>query len=395
MATRTYGETEFENLKRWLETNQDSRSEQLNAELVDMISEDYPTNRVIATNSCMGALHLALQTIGIGPGDEVVVDPIVVFGGMAAMYHNGVPIFADVDPETFNMSPESFASRITERTKAVICTHHFGSICEMEAIVEIAHDNGVAVIEDCAHTLFATRNGKRAGLFGDFGAFSFNHRKQLSTGQGGFLLVNTEDFAERSQDKGFGRVPARLTWNYAMPGPVAALALAQWPHAHDYVQKDHDLAMLYEEAVKGCEWLVPQRIPDENWSAYHIWSATFTGDEHGIELSAFMDDLKASGADYFLPTFQPYGAFGLDPSPAYRYPIFSDPLAYTMKCPTFCPHYEGEVDYSEGTCPNAEYLVPRLFNTVLSPVEDDRVERYAKGLSETIAQYSGSAAGSA
>jgi perosamine synthetase len=388
VATRGFGEEEFDNLRRWLGANQDSRSEGMIAELQDLIAEDYPANRVLATNSCMGALHIALQTIGIGPGDEVIVDPIVVFGGMAAMYQNGVPVFSDVDPETFNLTPASVAERITPRTKAIICTHHFGNVCDMEGILEVAAEHGIPVIEDCAHSLFARRNGRYAGLFGHFAAFSFNHRKQLSTGQGGFLLINADEYVELSLDKGFGRVPARLNWNYAMPGLVAAIALAQWPRAAEYVKKDYELALLYEAAIDRCPWMTSQKIPDENWTSYHIWSATFTGDKFEVDYEEFMKTLRENGADYFLPSFMPYGAFGLRPSPAYRYPIFSEPRAYTLMCPTHCPHYEGTADYREGLCPTAEYLVPRLFNTVLSPVEDERVERYAEGLAKTISVFS-------
>src|SRR4051812_1115337 len=266
MATKTYSNEEFDAVRRWLDGNQDSRSEKLVTELQELIAVDYPTKRVLCTNSAMGAIHIALQTIGVGAGDEVIVDPIVVFGGMAAMYQNAFPVWADVDRAAFNMTPDSVRARITDRTKAIICTHHFGSAADIEGIVEVAHDHGIAVIEDCAHALFGLRSGRYAGLFGDFSAFSFNHRKQLSTGQGGYLLINSEQYVELSLDKGFGRVPARLNWNYAMPGVVAAIALAQWPKARDYVQKDHELALLYEEAVAGCAWLVSQGVPPQNWS---------------------------------------------------------------------------------------------------------------------------------
>jgi len=388
LTTRRYGTEEFDNLRRWLDGNQDSKSEKLVTELLELIARDYPAHRLIMTNSCMGALHIALQTVGVGPGDEVIVDPIVVFGGMAVMFHNSVPIFADIDPQTFNIDPASIARRITPRTKAIICTHEFGNICDMEAIMALAREHNLPVIEDCAHALFATRKGKYAGLLGDFGAFSFNHRKQLSTGQGGFLLINSEEYAEKAKDKNFGRVPARLNWNYAMPGLVAAMALAQWEPAKEYVKKDNELAQLYSAAVAGCSWLTPQVIPQENWCAYHIWGAVYSGDLVGIDYEEFMKVLRENGGDYFLPSFMPYGAFGLKPSPSYRYPIFSEPLAYTKRCPTFCPHYEGEVDYSEGLCANAEYLVPRLFNTVLSPVEDERIKRYAEALHQTVSQFS-------
>ena len=379
MATRTHTEADLQSLRRWLDGNQDSRSEALIGELQELIGETYSAKRILATNSAMGAIHIALQTIGVGAGDEVIVDPIVVFGGMATMYQNAIPVWADVDRETYNMDPASVEQRIGPKTKAIIVTHHFGSVADVERILEIAAAHDVAVIEDCAHALFATRNDRYAGLFAHFSAFSFNHRKQLSTGQGGFLVINAEEYVELSLDKGFGRVPARLNWNYAMSGAVAALALSQWPHAREYVRRDHELALLYEQAVERCEWLVSQRIPAENWTAWHIWAATFTGDEHGIDKDDFMRLLRENGADYFLPSFMPYGAFGLDPSPAYLYPIFHEER---------CPGDASRRQWEKGLCPTAEYLVPRMFNTVLSPVEDERVKRYADGLARTIAAMS-------
>jgi dTDP-4-amino-4,6-dideoxygalactose transaminase len=387
MSTRTYSDTEFELLKRWLDSNQDSHSEKITSELIEIISNDYPAKRILPVNSCMGALHIALQTIGVGPGDEVIVDPIVTFAGMAVMYHNAVPVFADVDVYKMNVEYESIKNKITERTKAIICTHLFGSMCEMENILRIAEEFNLPVIEDCAHTLFATRNGKYAGLYGDFAGFSFNHRKQLSTGQGGFLLINNEEFAEKSMFTSFGRIPGRLSWNYQISGLVSALAIAQWAHAKDYVKKDHELAALYTEALENCDWIVPQKIADGNWSAYHIWAAVYQGDEKGIDYKNFLDVLRKNGGDYFLPAFMPYGAFGLEPSPVYRYPIFNEPKAYTRGCPVACPHYKGRANYDEGSCPNAEYLVPRMFNTVISPVEDERVKRYAEALNKTVRYF--------
>src|SRR5712691_11327883 len=127
MARRSYGNEELSMVVRWLEANDDSRSELLVKELAAVISASLDGRHVLPTNSAMAALHLPLQLIGVGPGDEVIVDPIVTFAGMAVMYQNAVPVFADVEADTFNISPASIRKRITDRTKAIICTHHFGS----------------------------------------------------------------------------------------------------------------------------------------------------------------------------------------------------------------------------------------------------------------------------
>jgi perosamine synthetase len=388
MAERLHGREEIDLIERWLDQNDDSQSEQLVKDLAATLNETFNAASCLPTNSAMAALHLPLQLIGIGPGDEVIVDPIVTFAGMAVMYQNAVPVFADIEADTFNMSPASVGARITGRTRAIICTHHFGSVASMGELRSIADQFGLTLIEDCAHALKARQNGKYAGLFGDFSAFSFNHRKQLSTGQGGFLLVNNRDYVEKLNSRAFGRIPSSLSWNYQMSGIIAAVALAQWRRVDGYIAQDIGFARRYNEAVEGSPLLAPQDVPAGNVSTYHIWAAVYKGDDLGIPYDQFMQKLKESGGDYFLPSFIPAGTFGLPPSPVYRYPIFRDPIAYGKGCPVRCPLYEGQYDTSEGLCKNAEYLVPRLLNTVLSPLRPERLAKYAEALNRTIRYYS-------
>ncbi|HEY3044877.1 MAG TPA: DegT/DnrJ/EryC1/StrS family aminotransferase [Vicinamibacterales bacterium] len=388
MAQRSYGREELALIERWLENNDDSRSELLVKELGTTIKDSLKARSCLPTNSAMGALHLPLQLIGVGPGDEVIVDPVVTFAGMAVMYQNAVPVFADIEVDTFNMSPESVRQRITERTRAIICTHHFGSVADMAGLLAVAKEFKLTVIEDCAHALKATQNGTYAGLFGDFSAFSFNHRKQLSTGQGGFLIVNNPDYVEPLNNRAFGRIPGSLAWNYQMAGIVAALALAQWPRVDEYIRQDMKFAKLYNEAVEGSPLIAPQKVPSGNVSTYHIWAGVYNGDAHGVPYEPFMKTLRDFGGDYFLPSFIPAGTFGLPPSPVYRYPIFREPVAYGKGCPVRCPLYQGKYDTSEGLCPNAEHVVPRLLNTVLSPLRPERLTKYAEALNKTIRHYS-------
>jgi dTDP-4-amino-4,6-dideoxygalactose transaminase len=388
MAKRSYGSEELSAIERWLEANDDSKSELLVKDLAAEVRESFNALHVLPTNSAMGALHLPLQLIGVGPGDEVIVDPIVTFAGMAVMYQNAVPVFADIETDTFNISSSSIRERITERTRAIICTHHFGSACSMNEIKAVAKEFKLIVIEDCAHALWSTYNGTYAGLCGDFAAFSFNHRKQLSTGQGGFLIVNNPAYVETLNSRAFGRIPGSLSWNYQMSGIVAAVALAQWPRVTGYIEQDKAYAKLYTDAVGNSPLLIPQRIPKENVSTYHIWGALFRGDDYGVSYESFMERLKGFGGDYFLPSFIPTGTFGLSPSPVYKYPIFREPIAYGKGCPVRCPLYKGRYNTSDGICPNAEYVVPRLLNTVLSPLQPDRMSRYVDALRKTIRYYS-------
>ena len=387
MARRSHGAEELAMISRWLEDNEDSRSELLIKELAAVISATFDGRHVHPTNSAMAALHLPLQLLGVGPGHEVIVDPIVTFAGLAVMYQNAVPVFADIERDTFNMSPASVLERLTPRTKAIICTHHFGSVCNVEALLDIARRHGLALIEDCSHAIRATRNGVLAGMFGDFAAFSFNHRKQLSTGQGGFLLVNNPAYVEKLQRRAFGRIPESLSWNYQMSGLVAAIAIAQWPRVAGYVAEDMRYGDLYNAAVAGSRLLEPQRIPPENVSSRHVWAAVFRGDDHGVRYDRFMETLRGFGGTYFLPSFIPAGTFGLAPSPVYKYPIFREPVAYGSGCPVRCPLYEGQYDTSDGLCPTAEDVVPRLLNTVLSPLPPERMDGYVEALHKTVRHF--------
>lgn len=388
MADRFYDEEEIKSLTEWLEGNQDSQSEKMVSMFEEKFAEKFCVKHTIAVNSAMGGLQLALQGLNIGPGDEVIVDPIVVFGGLAVLYINAVPIFADIKKFSFNIDPLSVEKRITERTKAIICTHMFGNICDMDELLKLADKYNLPIIEDCAHALFAKQADKYAGTFGKVGVFSFNHRKQLSTGQGGMMIVNDENLYNCIKSfYSFGRIPNRLAWNFAMPGIVAAIGISQLDKAERYIENDRRLANMYIEAIKGCKWLIPQEIRKDNICSYHIWGALYEGDKYGIKFEDFQKICQEEGADYFLFGFMPQNYQGIKASPSYNYPIFKEPLAYTNKCPFNCHFYnyqQAKEKYYEGLCPTAEYVVPRLFNTVLSPIREERVKRLADALNKVV-----------
>lgn len=145
------------------------------------------------------ALHLALLALGIGPGDEVVIPAFTFFATAGAVSRVGAtPVFADINPCSFNLDPNSFAQSVTPRTKAVIPVHLYGNPADMDAIMHFARDHGVKVIEDCAQAIGAEYKGRRAGAIGDIAAFSFFPTKNLGAfGDGGMVVTNDPDLAER------------------------------------------------------------------------------------------------------------------------------------------------------------------------------------------------------
>ena len=233
-------------------------------------------NHGIACNAAMGGLHAALLAVGVGAGDEVVCDPMVLFGGLAVLYTGAMPVFADVDEHTHNMDPASLAERITPRTKAIVVTHHWGEPADMEGILAVANTHKLPVIEDCAHALFGEWRGRSTGTLGAVGVFSFNSSKHVSTGDGGIAV--TDDAYLNEQMRAiitFGAAPVRVANNYRMTELTAAVARVQMRRARGYVAEDRASAQLYAAAVEGCAWLRPQQAGADSVHSYHLWVAAF------------------------------------------------------------------------------------------------------------------------
>jgi dTDP-4-amino-4,6-dideoxygalactose transaminase len=311
----------------------------------------------VAVNSGMSALHACLAAADASVGDEVICDPMVQFGAVACFYNNAVPVFADVRRDTHNVDPESIRSRITERTRAILCTHLWGLPCDMDEIMAIARRHDLYVIEDNAHALFARYKGRMTGNLGHMAEFSFQAAKQLATGDGGMMTTNDDALHERliaySGIRGMATFP-ELMWNYRMSELVAAVALVQLRRAQEYVRQGIAAARYYTDAVADIPWIRPQHVPPDRTHVYHLWAATFEGEKHGIDRDAFARQLEAVKIK---------GGFGLGyiQKPAYLHDVIRKPLAYKHGCPTHPPYYQGNgARYEPGLCPVAEDLMPRL-----------------------------------
>jgi dTDP-4-amino-4,6-dideoxygalactose transaminase len=311
----------------------------------------------VAVNSGMSALHACLAAADASVGDEVICDPMVQFGAIACFYNNAVPVFADIQRDTHNVDPDSIRTRISERTRAILCTHLWGLPCDMDPIMAIAREHNLLVIEDNAHALFARYKGRQTGTLGHMAEFSFQAAKQLATGDGGMMTTSDPALHERliahSGVRGMATFP-ELMWNYRMSELVAAVAIIQLRRAHAYVRQGIDAARVYTDAVAEFPWIRPQHTPTDRTNVYHLWAATFEGDAHGIAREDFARELSA---------VKMKGSFGLGyiQKPAYLHDVIRKPLAYKRGCPTHPPYYEGDqARYEPGLCPVAEDLMPRL-----------------------------------
>ena len=213
----------------------------------------------ITTSSCTGALHLALSALGVGPGDEVIVPDLTWVATASAVANVGAtPVFVDVQPESWCMAPRAFEAAITRRTRAVIPVHLYGHPAPMDALVAIAREHGIAVVEDAAPAIGATIGSRKVGTFGDVSAFSFQGAKLLVTGEGGMLVTNSDDVFERVVSLwDQGRDPNRQFWinrlglKYKMSNVQAAIGLGQLERVDEMIEAKRRVFGWYAEALDG------------------------------------------------------------------------------------------------------------------------------------------------
>lgn len=365
MTVHRFDTEDLDAVKQVLDTGQlCSINGQFSRRFEQAFAREIGVRRAVAVNSGMSALHCAVYAAGAGAGDEVICDSMVQFGSMAVIYNNAVPVFADVDPDTFLIDPESVRKRITERTKAIVCTHFCGLPCDMDAIMRIAKEHNLAVIEDNAHGLFAEYKGRLTGTLGHMAEFSFQMSKQLGLGDGGMATATDERFVEGLVDgsgiRGLATFP-KMMWNYRMNEVVAAIGLVQLGRARRYVEDGIANANLYTEAVRGAKLVVPQREPADRKNAHHLWGAQYVGEKHGVPLSRFKETLKKAGCGVGV------GYIGKAP---YLHDTYTVPLTYGRGCPFACPLQARKTTYAPGLCPTAEDLMPRLILTGTNGTRD-------------------------
>ncbi|OGZ28558.1 MAG: polysaccharide biosynthesis protein [Candidatus Niyogibacteria bacterium RIFCSPLOWO2_01_FULL_45_48] len=231
-----------------------------------------------AVSSGTAALHLALIALGIKEGDEVITSPFsFVASANAILYMGAKPVFADVDPLTFNMDPKEAEKKITPKTKAILPVHIFGQSCGMRPITELAKRHNLKVIEDACESIMAEHKGQKVGTFGDAAAFSFYPNKQMTTGEGGMIVTNDEKIDSLCRSlRNQGRAQnmqwldhQMLGYNYRITEMGAALGIGQLKKLAGVIEKRREIAGWYEEEIKKYDDLLiaPETHPDNT----HTW----------------------------------------------------------------------------------------------------------------------------
>jgi perosamine synthetase len=327
-------------------------------------AEKFQVKHAFATTSCTTAMHVATQVFGIKEGDEVIVTPnTFIATSLVILKEGGKPVYADIDPETFNIDPQKIEEKITDKTRAIYVVHYAGQICDMDPIMKIARKHNLYVMEDCAHAHGAKYKGRMAGSIGDIGCFSFHSLKNMTTlGEGGMITTNNDDFCDMIQrmrvmsvthwppDKKqyefggikmekkdldywipshFNVVEDKGKWgnNYRMNETQAAVGRAQLDKLDMLIDRRRQASQYLNQELKGIKGITPVYEDPNCYHAYHLYTLCIEEDELGASRDDFMRVLYQEegiqGILHYQPTYHLSGV-----KEKYNYP---DKL---------CPHAE-------------------------------------------------------
>ena len=259
------------------------------AEFEQTVADYVGAKYAVAISNGTSALHAACFAAGIGPGDEVITTPLT-FAASAncVLYCGGTPVFADVDPKTYNIDPEDIRRKITDRTKAIIAVHLAGQPCDMDAIHSIAREHGLIVIEDGAHALGSVYKGKKVGSLSDMTTFSFHPVKPITTGEGGMIVTDNEDFYKKMilfRSHGITRDDSMMTrndgpwfyqqfdlgYNYRITDIQCALGCSQMKKLDRFLARRKEIVARYNEAFADCDNIItPYQLSDTE-SGWHLY----------------------------------------------------------------------------------------------------------------------------
>lgn len=326
----------------------------------------------LAVSSGTASLIVAMRSMGIGIGDEVIV-PAVTFiacaGSVVAC--RAIPVFCDVD-KSLNIDPDALKKCISPRTKAVMVVHIQGVSADMDRIMEIANHHGLIVLEDCAQSFGATYKGRYVGSIGHVGTYSLQINKTITAGEGGLVVTNDEELYKRmimAHDQGSIRdlggnvvvdesCPGFFGENYRMSELTGAVALIQLRKVRDIIDRIRNNGREIKARLSEIQKLEWRLIYDKEGSSYVSLTVYIPFAEAAIKAQRECCRLKVPGTRLYQ---------GL---PIYAYPFVLNKLtSHPSGCPFTCPHYKGSsIEYYMGMCPNAEDLISRALFIQISPL---------------------------
>ena len=397
---------ELQYIKEFLDSeNPKNKEKPWVARFEDAFAKQFGCQYAIAHNSGTATLHSCLVAADVHDGDEVIMPAQTVsMLAFVTLVQKAIPVFADVDEDTFNISPLSIQEKITDKTKAIIAVHMHGLPADMEPIMEIGRMHNIPVIEDSAQCVLGQYKGKLAGAIGDMASFSFEAKKHLSIGEAGMVITDNPEHATKirkfgglgyktlSAGAGMRQVlPTEfqnpdykrhdtIGLNYRMPDICGALGLAQLERVNEIVQKRKTVAGYYLEALKDCNWIIPQKVADDVVHSYWTFTVRYLGDKtHCVSWRKFYDLYKENGGDGF------YGGLSL----IYQELFMQTLMPSNQHMRSYYRVYNDRFAYEQGMCPVAEALQPTMMQFKTNYRNLDIAKQKAEALFRTIKQIEG------
>lgn len=323
IAKPIIGEEEIENVVEVLKSGMIAQGPKV-AEFEEKFAEWVGAKYAIATNSGTAALHVALLSCGIGPGDEVITTPFTFIAtGNAIVYTGATPIFADIDLETYNIDPDSIEDLITDKTKAILPVQLYGQSADMDKIREIAKKHDLLVIEDAAQAHGAMYNGEKVGNMGDMACFSFYPTKNMTTSEGGMITTNNKELAEkarvfRAHGSNIKYKHDEIGYNFRSSDIAAAIGIAQLDKIDEFNEKRINNANYLNEGLKDVEGVITPLSPENIKHVYHQYTIRVTKGNRDDWVDILTENGIGSGIHY--------------PIPLYNQPIYKE-LGFTGSAP--------------------------------------------------------------
>lgn len=315
----------------------------------------------VAVSNGTAALHAAVNALGIEPGDEVIVTPMT-FAASAncVLYQRGIPVFADVEPDTLLIDPKQVEAKITPRTKAVIAVDYAGQPCDYDALRAIADEHSLGLVDDACHAVGGTYKGRSVGTLADLNTFSLHPVKHFTTGEGGIITTDndayathmrvfrnhgiTSDHRQRAQQGGFFYEMVDLGYNYRLTDIQCALGISQLRKVPKFVKRRQEIAARYDAAFSEISYISPLKIAPERVSGYHLYMVQFDVNALGMSRNEIFAALRAENIGvnvHYIPVHMH-------------------------------PYYQQTLGTHAGMCPVAEDAYTRLVTLPIFPQMTDR-----------------------
>lgn len=333
-------------------------------EFENTFAEMFNVEHAVAFNSLTSGLVASIGALGLEPGEEVIISPWTMSATISAVLAwNAIPVFADIEAETFNLDPDSIKKCITPRTKAVIVADIFGHPARMDEIMDICSSHDIKVVEDAAQAPHVSYKDKFAGCVGDIGGFSLNCHKLIQTGEGGIMVTNNSSYAERMRlirnhgesvvgPKGETDISNIIGYNFRMCEIEAAMAILQLKKLPDLAKMRLKTGQKLMAGLQGLQGLSTPVIHSDCSHSFYIFGLTIDTKKLGIDRNTILRALQAEGVPHISSGYQLL----------HLLPMLQKRIAYGSKgFPWTADFYDGNVSYTQGICPVAERLHLRDF----------------------------------